>query len=323
MTETLPKDFIETAEGLIFAVVAAGAEEERILAFLRYRRTPTGFEKFSTREANALIDLQHPIYRYFSKPRDVTLHGVPIDAIARHHRPRHRLQAITHEPGADGLVQKLARLVALFTARGLDSREIGVTGSLLIGAHNRHSDIDLVFYRREAFFQAREIVRRLVAEGRLQPLDDALWRDAYERRGCSLDFETFLWHERRKHNKAAIEQTKFDLSLLPEQEASEPMRFRKLGPCRVQCRISDDSRGFDYPARFGLDHPEIAEVVSYTATYAGQARDGEPVEIRGQLEQAEDGRRRIIIGSDREAAGEYLVVTEPQKSPIPADGTTG
>jgi predicted nucleotidyltransferase len=30
-----PKDFIETAEGLIFAVVTEEPEEQRILAFLR------------------------------------------------------------------------------------------------------------------------------------------------------------------------------------------------------------------------------------------------------------------------------------------------
>ena len=323
MSAYLPKDFIETAEGLIFAVVAAGEEERRVLAFLRYRRTPDGFTKLSTQQANALLDTRHPAYRYFSRSRDVRLHGVPADAIVRHHRPRRRLQAICGNTDGDRLERKLARLVAHFTANGLDSREIGVTGSMLIGAHNRSSDIDLVFYRRETFFQAREIVRRLVDREILQPLDDALWRDAYRRRGCSISFETFLWHERRKHNKAAIDQTKFDISLLAEGEPPEQARYNKLGKARVRCRVTDDSRGFDYPARYRLDHPEIAEVVSYTATYAGQAYTGEQVEIQGRLERADDGRRRIIIGSDREAAGEYLKVAAVESAPASADGANG
>ena len=50
-----PKDFIETAEGLIFAVVTGDLEEQRILSSLRYRRTDNGCCKLSTRDANALL----------------------------------------------------------------------------------------------------------------------------------------------------------------------------------------------------------------------------------------------------------------------------
>ena len=57
--------------------------------------------------------------------------------------------------------------------------EIGVTGSLLIGAQRPDSDIDLVFYRPEPFFKARDAIRRLLAAGTLEPLDEALWRDSY------------------------------------------------------------------------------------------------------------------------------------------------
>jgi len=39
------KDFIETAEGLVFAVVASGIEQGKVLCFLRYVRKSTGLEK--------------------------------------------------------------------------------------------------------------------------------------------------------------------------------------------------------------------------------------------------------------------------------------
>jgi uncharacterized protein len=310
----LPKDFIETAEGLIFAVVAADKEQQRILSFLRYQRSDTGFRKFSTPEANELLGKSYPDYLYYSKIRDAKLHGVAEDRVVRHHRPRRRLQEIYASDSCDGMESKLKHLIQQFEQHGLDSGEIGVTGSLLIGAHNDRSDIDLVFYRREAFFNARKIVKMLLDDNKLHPLDDALWLDAYARRGCSLTFEEYLWHEARKYNKAAIRQTKFDISLLAQDQGLDLFRYSKQGKHRLLCRVTDDRHSYDYPARFTLDHPEISEVVSYTATYTGQARKGETVEIHGQLEISAVGHRRIIIGTDREASGEYIKVLNPDRA---------
>jgi predicted nucleotidyltransferase len=301
-----PKDFIETAEGLIFAVVTEDLEAQRILSSLRYRRTAKGLQKLSTGAADELLKNHHPHYLYYSRKRDVTLHGVPRDLVIRHHQPRQRLQEIRLGKPGDEIEHKLVRLTALFEDYGLDTREIGVTGSLLIGAQNRASDIDLVFYRREAFFKARDAIKTLISKKRLQPLSDALWRDAYERRGCTLSYDEYCWHERRKYNKAAIEQTKFDISLLTPPRWQELLRYRKHGRHRLQVCITDDRYRFDYPARYTLDHPSIHEAVSYTATYAGQALRGESVEIQGQLEISSVGHLRIVIGSNREAPDEYI-----------------
>ena len=95
MSGYLPKDFIETPEGLIFAVVAAGEEEQRVLSFLRYQRSDAGFRKFSTAGANAWLAERHPAYLHYSKARDVNLHGVPLAQIAHHHQPRQRLRELS------------------------------------------------------------------------------------------------------------------------------------------------------------------------------------------------------------------------------------
>jgi len=308
MSPYLPKDFVETREGLIFAVVDRETEEQRVLATLRYRRTGAGWRKLSTRDAETLLRERHPHYLYYSRSRDVRLHGVHRDRIVRHHRPLQRLQAICATTSGDVIEQKLARLVTLFGEQGIDGGEIGVTGSLLIGAQRPDSDIDLVFYRPEPFFKARDAIRRLLAEGALAPLDETLWRDAYARRGCALSYDEYRWHERRKYNKAAIDRTKFDISLLTPGRWEDLLRYRKHRRISLTARIDDDRGRFDYPARYRLDHPAVKEVVSYTATYAGQARQGEQVEIQGQLEISSLGHLRIVIGTDREASHEYLKV---------------
>lgn len=303
-----PKDFIETAEGLIFAVVTADLDQQRVLGSLRYRQIEGGYQKLSTRDADELLKHHHPHYIHYSKARDVTLHGVPPDLIKVHHQPRKRLRKLLQRTPDDEIEEKLHRLMGLFVAHGLDTGEIGVTGSLLIGAQKRSSDIDLVFYQPDEFHKAREMVKSLLRKQQLQPLDDTLWRDAYKRRGCSLTFDEYLWHEKRKYNKAAIAQTKFDITLLSPEPWQDLLHYRKQGRYSLQAGINDDSHSFDYPARYRLDHPSIQEAVSYTATYMGQAERGERVEIQGQLEVSAVGHLRIVIGTDREATDEYIKV---------------
>jgi predicted nucleotidyltransferase len=309
-----PKDFIETAEGLIFAVVTADLEDQRVLSFLRYRRSAGGFQKLSSGDADELLSNHYPHYIHYSKARDVALHGVPHELVALHHQPRQRLQRILLRTPRDEIEEKLQRLAGLFDEHGLDTEEIGVTGSLLIGAQNRGSDIDLVFYRHEAFSKAREMVKSLLQKHLLQPLDETLWRDAYERRGCSLTYEEYIWHETRKYNKAAIDQTKFDISLQTPEQWQDLLHYKKHSRHNLQVRIADDKYSFDYPARYILDHPSVKEAVCYTATYLGQAEQGEYVEIQGQLEISAVGHLRIVIGSNREAADEYIKAIRPQKS---------
>ena len=75
----------------------------------------------------------------------------------------------------------------------------------------------------------------------------------------------------------------------------------------------DDTAAFDYPAEFKLNHPHIDSVVSFTATYTGQAVKGEMVEVSGLVEQNSQGIKRIVVGSSREAHGEYIKVMQCSK----------
>jgi predicted nucleotidyltransferase len=307
----LPRDFIETPEGFIFAVVDERPEDGRVLCFLRYARQDGKLRKLGTEEANATLAARAPAYLFVSKRLDARLHGVHLSRIHRHYRPRERVRELAGAPVRDAIEQKAARLLGLFSAHGLPLDRVGVTGSLLIGAQTARSDLDLVMYGREAFFEARRMVRALTETGELEDLDEAAWRDAYGRRGCALDFEEYRWHERRKFNKGLIDGTKFDITLIGEGLPVETGPVRKLRPARLRAEVSDATYAFDCPAVYLLAHPEVKEALSFTQTYAGQAEAGETVEIAGMLEETESGRRRIVVGSSREAPGEYIRVLAP------------
>ena len=145
----LPRDFIETKEGLVFAVVDSSLEDDKVLAFLRY--APTG--KLTTEAANGLLGKSYPQYLHYSTRLDAKLHAVPLYDITRHHQPRVRMQQLLANQPKDAIEAKLLRLVKLLADTGLDLTVLGVTGSLLIGRQTLNSDVDLVVYGRVYFFQ--------------------------------------------------------------------------------------------------------------------------------------------------------------------------
>jgi len=305
-----PKDFIETKQGLVFAVVEQGLEQGKVLCFLRYIKEEASWIKVNTQEANSYLQENYPQYLFYSAVKSAALHAVSIEDIKQHHQPRQRLKAILTSATVDSIEQDCIELCQLLLAEGLEIEQLGVTGSLLIGAQKQSSDIDLVVYGRERFHATREVIQALLAQQKLQALAAVDWQSSYQRRDCDLSYETYVWHEQRKYNKALIHQRKFDLNLIVLEQALDTAIYEKQGTLRLQAQVLNADYAFDYPSRFLIQHPNITEVVCYTATYTGQAEVGEWIEVSGAIEQGNDGSQRILVGSSREAAGEYIKVIE-------------
>lgn len=304
------KDFIETAEGLIFAVVGQSMEQDKVLCFLRYVPHQQGWRKVDTDVANDFLKQHHPHYLHYSPILDASLHAVAQPKIIKHHRPKHRLQQLLNADNHDAVEQDLVSLAKLFQQHGLDLANIGITGSLLIGVQQHGSDIDVVCYGREVFHHCRAVTTKLIALGQLQDLTEQDWQQSYQRRDCDLSFAEYVWHEQRKANKAIINGRKFDLNFIDDWAVGDSDDYQKIGPINLQCQVIDDTYGFDYPAEFKIDHEHIDSIISFTATYTGQALRGETVQVSGMLEQSSQGRKRIIVGSSREARGEFIKVLQ-------------
>ncbi|MFA5982556.1 MAG: hypothetical protein WC782_00925 [Methylococcaceae bacterium] len=305
----LPKDFIETAEGLIFAVVDY-AEQDKVLCFLRYIKQNAGWKKLATESANAYLQQHYPGYLYHSNILDADLHALNPHQIVQHHQPQQRLQQLLHLSHPDSIQADLIRLCQLFQNQGIALSVLGVTGSLLVGLQTASSDIDLVCYERAVFQQCRELIQALMAKALLQPLSEPDWLEAYQRRACALSLDEYIWHEQRKFNKAMINGRKFDLSFVATSAQAQQTVYQKHGKIQLVCQVSDAAKAYDYPAEFSLSHPSIRTFVSFTATYTGQALAGETVELAGMLEENREGELRIVVGSSREADGEYIKVIQ-------------
>ena len=305
-----PKDFIETAEGLIFAVISYHPHNQKIGAFLRYVNSDGRWQKIDTDAANRLLTRHYPQYLYHSGQFDAAFHAVPPEAVKVHHRPEQQLQQLLATPPDDDLTTKLHKLINILADAGIDSQQLGITGSMLISQQRSDSDIDLVVYGRQPFHAVRQVVKQSVFSGVLQSLDDDLMQDNFQRRGSALDYESFAWHEQRKFNKAVIDGSKFDIGMvcLASELEVEHRHFMKRGSQVTKARVIDDRYAFDFPARYLIDHPRTPEIVCFTHTYAGQAFKGELIEVAGAMECDNAGSCRIVVGSSREAIGEYIKV---------------
>lgn len=308
MTEFRAKDFVQTADSLLFAVVADGLEQGKVLCFLRYIYLAGQWQKVDTETANALLRQHYPDYLHFSEVLSADLHAVEAGDVKRHFRPQVVLQELLTTVASDAVTEDLQKLCHLLEANSLDIVQFGVTGSILVGMQNHASDIDLVCFEREVFHQARNVIQAMIAQDKCQALNDQDWLSAYQRRACDFALDDYIWHEQRKYNKAIFNQRKFDLSLVAQSPDAWKNTCQKQGAMRLVAEVSDDRYAFDYPAVFKIKHPEIQHVACFTATYIGQAKTGETIEVAGQLEIDDSGRRRILVGSNREAIGEFIRV---------------
>jgi len=307
----LPKDFVQTADGLMFAVVSYHPHQQKVGSFLRYANSGEAWQKVDTAQANRLLSRHHPQYLFKSKQFDAEFHAVNIADVVKHHRPEQRLKDLLVANPQDEIEQKLHKLITILVQFGVNCDFLGLTGSMLIGQQKQGSDIDLVVYGRQAFHQTRDAVKQAVASGLIEELDLSLMKDNFSRRGGDLSFDDFAWHESRKFNKAAIDGTKFDIGMvcLPDELEHDHHHYIKQGISTVKAVVLDDHRAFDFPARYLIDNEMTPEVVSFTHTYVGQAIAGETIEVSGAVEcDSASGQRRLVVGSTREAIGEYIKV---------------
>jgi predicted nucleotidyltransferase len=303
-----PKDYVSIDDKLFFAVVSEYQEDDRALTWLRYVKDENGMHKLNTEEAGKFICDSCPEFLFHSEYADIDLHGIPLESISKVHRPDHAVTRLLQLSSPDSIQQDALHFIKLFLNAGIKQETIGITGSVMLDTHNEQSDIDMVIYGRKRFFQVRKLIQETIQSGELKQLDETFWQDAYQRRDCSISFDEYKKHELRKFNKCISGNTKVDVSMIPEniERVEEHGPYKKTGKDKIESIIIDDTYSYDFPARYIIKHDTIKEIVSYTATYIGQAETGEQIEAAGYVEQGSDGKKRLLVGTSREAEGEYI-----------------
>ena len=294
------RDFIEDTDGWLYAV-STYDNTEAVGCVLRYVPDPDGerinvsgrrYTKFDFDEAYALIAERKPQYAGL-------LHRVPHKDVKRVLRPDQEIGRIARDH------PRVQTLLDLFR---LPKGTVGCTGSLLCGLDNESSDIDMVVYGKH-WFVAQQLVEQGIRDGKVEGLSPDMWRRVYDKRRPEIPYDQFVLHEQRKWNRGQIEGTYFDIlytrsydEILSAPSGKGPV----LGTVTIEATVKDASLAFDNPAIYEVEHESVSRILSFTHTYSGQAVAGETIEACGVLEQHGD-ERWLIIGTTREARGEYIV----------------
>jgi hypothetical protein len=332
------RDFVETAEGLLFCLVGYHHPQGRYTAYLKY--TPASAGKWArgavayrrelpyyhvrhVQDTLAWLEAEHPRYVWTDPATGLRFSHVPVDAVSHYYVPEHRLAEILGDP-ADPLERETRDLVRLLAdAVGLPLAAFGISGSILLGLHNpAFSDIDLLVYGADSVRRLRAAIDGLASEGLVALPEDrrARWRaEASTRFGLDADavasLDTRRWHYRLFRGRyVSIHATRADTEI---REAHGDRRFTPLGRAAVEARVTDAGEAAFLPAIYRVADVRwleggpgpLDEVVSFEGLYGDAAGEGEEIRVTGHLEADHAGGRRLVVGSGFLPDGGTLRVT--------------
>jgi predicted nucleotidyltransferase len=326
-TERLEGDYIETVEGLLFAVKGVHHPPGLTIAYLRYMPNPKGERVRNGRRYDRLYDLEHtedilrrnyPQYLNRIEKKSLILQSVPSKYILKIYHPREKLREIIEKPEGD-LQKTIAKLAESLQNKGIPRKAIGVSGSPLIDLEGPDSDVDLIVYGMENGRKAYESLRELRRE--------TDWITAYDEENVKgvvrsrwadtgLDFQKLGSSEVQKILHGRVENRDYFIRLLklpPEVEIED--HSRPLNVVKLKARITDAEEAIyapcsyliedcEYPDSRGL--PIASQLLSYRGKFTEQAEKGDLVEVRGTLEEVViRGQRafRVILGRK----GDYMI----------------
>ena len=331
-----PRYFIETKNGLFFAVNSYHHTPEHIISFLRYIPCNKGnrtinnqlYCKVNSDKAYKYLIKKYPNYLFEGNIKGKKSMGVPIEDIKKVYNPIEILKNILNEENSNNLHEKIKLLAKCFHDKvGIDYDHMGITGSCILGLDTPKSDIDFIIFGLDNHKCAREFFGRVKNDPNyiLNSVSDDYWLKVYNKRIFDdiLSFDEFKWYENRKNNRGLIKGTLFDiLSTMNYEEINQDISNLSSVPVEkiiIKCQIKDDSQSYDTPSIYLIENVEILKgtniniekIICYTHTYAGEVKNNEWVIASGVLEKVYDKQGKLvehtlIIGTTREAKNEYI-----------------
>jgi len=329
---------VETKEDLIFTVKGIAHPPERVIAYLRYLPDPAGDRhRAGTRyrrvyrfaEQQSILSRRYPLYLVHDPALGIQVQSVPRRLIRAVYDPVAGLAALRQRGPADDLeAQTLSCADLLLSTAGISSGALGVTGSLLLGLHTAHSDIDLVVYGEAAGRAMHRALGQLLADsdGPLRPLSDAELATLYaaHQPDTPLSFADFTRLQRRKVNEARFEGRAVFVRFVqwPAEtgEVYGANRVEPRGAAIIRAETVDGRAAIFTPCSYVVaavefvDGPAIenlAEIISFRGRFSDQARAGERLIAKGSLERVTPPHgasyHRLVVGGQ---AGDYLLAEE-------------
>jgi len=320
-------DFVETADGLLFAVKGIFHPEGLVIAYLRYVPDAAGERTRGRRRYKRVYDLEettsfilnrYPHYVHHIAPLGLTLQAVPREWISRVYKPQHGLRELMANPHTDleGLVSKF--ISALSEESGVPIGDFGVSGSILVGLASRDSDVDIIVYGENEgrrVYLATKMLRE--TGGWITPYDEktvleitkARWGDT------GLDIDALSRIEMKKVLHGLVSGKDYFIRLVKKTgEIEAEVASKPLHKVNVRTRIAEAEDSIFTPCVYEVadctlpddKSKPITELTSFRGKFTEQATVGEVVEARGTLEEVTYSDR-IVYRVQMGRSGDYLM----------------
>ena len=317
--------FVTTIDGLIFEVKGVVHPNDRIIAYVRYvpnivsSESIPKFQKiYDLNEREKFLYDNFPEYLWFSETHERTLQTVPHEKVKQIFNPVEHMDQIRTDSSALSIsTSKLVDLLLEYT--GVDSADIGVTGSQLVGVSRETSDIDLIvfgesacdrFYKKlEHNFDGIPGLKRY--SGNL--LDEHLnfrWGELIEHHNTLRDIE------RRKTLQGVFETHQFFIRLVKRRqdvaESFGQIVAENSESREIQCLILDDRESIFTPCVYEVkssDFPELRQIISFRGRFTEHVAEGDSVKAKGRLESvfdtsADERYQQLVLG---ENSTDYMI----------------
>ena len=365
------QDYLQDKRGNIFQVITSSHPQERVIALLRYvpAQDPTDpnaiwqpqsgrikgiryhrqLEAYNVSKARSNVDFVEttlPSYVLSDSIYGVPMIAVPRTMIEVYYQPRQRLGEIlgSDETELDEFEVAAKHIAnALRDHLGIESDQVGITGSILWRAQHRYSDIDIVIYGLEN--KSRFVTRYqelYLADPKITGLTEQ-WTQEFAKslqEKSGLPFEECYKYILRKpwltlYHEPRIRQQPIQVGIYfaPTQDEVEQVYrpygqewYKSVGTVTVEAEITDDLLSLYYPAIYKISveavtelasketlaaHPsEIKRIFLFEGAISGYAFTGGRVRIRGMLQRVtsseNDGFYQILIGTTENHSREYI-----------------
>jgi predicted nucleotidyltransferase len=328
-TDVVESFYLETQEGMFFAVKGLEHPPGRLIAVLRYAPDP---EKGNRRKRGLLyrrfyhfaeqeqfIKTACPHYMAYDPVFQTTLQSVPKSRVLRAYDPRLRMHELALASVRKEIEEDAVAFVRLLQKEAeVPLSAFGITGSLLIGLNTELSDLDVAVFGMQNCNKVYRILQNLLDAdscSELRRLDMRGFEALYAQRvvDTRMAFDEFVSLETRKVNQGSFRRRPYFVRFIKEAHESGQSyghcRYTPLGRARITASITDDQGAIFTPCSYGLSgvrsfnglqYPDLNEIVSFRGRFCEQARTGESMIAEGTLERVRsnrgDVRHRLLLG---------------------------
>jgi len=325
--------YVESTEGLLFAVKGLVHPPKAVVAYLRYAPDPDGERRREGIPYRRLYHFgeQEKLLRerclacLFDDPVfGEQLQGVPRERIRQVYDPCLKLAELRRREGLDELEEKAVEFAGLLAGKArVPESSIGISGSILVGLHTPNSDLDVVVYGSEHCWAVHGVLRGLLDEPPLPPqswggprggdevrgLNEEEMRELYAFRSqdTPMGFEEFAWLEGRKVIQGRFRGCEYFIRFVKDPvevgESYGDRRYTPLGRAEIEATVADASQAIFTPCAYGVEDVRF-KAPPQSPPILGGKTDGwevgdlrEITSFRGRFcEQAREGERVLARG---------------------------